>query len=741
MAKVVSVRLKVYGRVQGVGFRPFVYRLATALNLKGYVLNSSGSVEILLQGERENIEEFQKRLIKESPPLSVIDRVEREEIDAPTYSDFTITPSRKDEGFVFISPDIAVCEDCLREMRNPEDRRYRYPFINCTNCGPRYTIIEDMPYDRDKTTMKKFKMCRLCKAEYEDPLSRRFHAQPNSCFDCGPSLWIEGIKTQDIFKKIAELIKDGKILAIKGLGGFHIACDATNNEAVKTLRERKKRPHKPFALMMKDIEMVKKYCYVTPKEEKVLTSPQSPIVLLRIKDIQDISPEVAPHNKYLGVMLPYTPYHYLMFDFLDVPLVMTSANFSDSPVIKDNSDAKERLSDIVDFYVLHDRDIRHRVDDSVVFVEGGDLQFIRRARGYAPDPVKLPIKVKPSLALGPELKNTFTLAKGDIAIPSPHIGDLKNQETLDVFEDTIMEYIRLFRIEPDVLISDMHPAYMTTELAKKFKNYVEIKKVQHHKAHIYSLLLDIGYTDSVIGFAFDGTGYGEDGKIWGGEVFVGSIKGLKRALHFEYFPIAGGDSAVMNPRRIALSYLHTYFPDYTDRIKHKFSDFEFKLVKKMVEEGRVFHTSSLGRIFDLVSSLIDIRDSITYEAQAAIELEMAATESQHTKFYDFDIKDGIIEIKSIVEGILKDKESKEKSYIARKFHNTIVEIIKDVAEDLYRETGLKTVGFSGGVFQNRLLLSLAKRELEKMGFNVLIHRHVPTNDGGISLGQLVGAME
>ncbi len=738
--KVKSVKLRVYGRVQGVGFRPFVYRLATALNLKGYVLNSSGSVEILLQGDPIAIKRFITELREKAPPLSVIDSIEQYEIESKEYKEFIIEHSRKEEGFVFISPDIAVCEDCLREMRDPKDRRYRYPFINCTNCGPRYTIIEDMPYDREKTTMKKFKMCPLCEAEYRDPLSRRFHAQPNSCYDCGPELWIEGIKTDDIFKKMAGLLREGKILAIKGLGGFHIACDATSEDAVGKLRERKRRPHKPFALMMKDIEMVKHYCFVSEEEKKILKSPQSPIVLLKIKQKGDIADNVAPNNNYLGVMLPYTPYHYLMFDYIDFPIVMTSANFSDSPIIKDNEEAKEKLSSIVDFFVFHNRDIRHRIDDSVVFVEEGSMQIVRRARGYAPDPIRLPIKVRPSLALGPELKNTFTLAKGNIAIPSPHIGDLKNTDIMEVFEDTIMEYVRLFKIEPEVLISDMHPSYMTTSLAERFKNYVEIKHIQHHKAHIYSLLLDNGFTGDIIGFAFDGTGYGEDGNVWGGEVFVGNLEGLERIYHFEYFPVAGGDSAIQHPKRISLSYIVSNFPEMETLIAHKFSPFEREVIKKMIEQGRVFYTSSMGRIFDLVASLLDIRDSITYEAQAAIELQMYAEQVEHDDFYSFRIENGVVIFSNIILGIMEDKKKRDVSYIARKFHNTIAEIIKNLAERIREEKNINVAGFSGGVFQNRLLLRLAKQKLERSGFKVLLHKNVPTNDGGVSLGQLVGAI-
>lgn len=738
--KIKSLKVKVRGRVQGVGFRPFIYRIAHKFNLKGYVLNSSKGVEILLQGKNSDIDKFILTLKNSPPPLSVIEKIEKEEVDEEEYRDFTIKKSRKEEGFVFISPDIAVCEDCLREMRDPNDRRYRYPFINCTNCGPRYTIIEDLPYDRPKTTMKKFKMCRECEKEYNDPLSRRFHAQPISCHDCGPSLWIEGIETDDIFKTIGDFLKSGKVLAIKGLGGFHIACDARNKKALDTLRERKKRPHKPFALMMKDIEMVKRYTYVSKKEEELLKSPQSPIVLLRIKDLKDIQESVAPHNKYLGIMLPYTPYHYLMFDYIDFPIVMTSANISDEVIIKDNEEVKKRLNNIVDFFVMHDRDIRHRVDDSVVFIQDNVMQFIRRSRGYAPDPIKLPIKVRPSLALGPELKNTFSLAKDNLAFLSPHIGDLKNKETLDVFQDTINEYIRLFKIDVEVIIQDMHPAYMTSEIAQKLKNYVEVFEIQHHRAHIFSLMLDNAYKDNLIGFAFDGTGYGEDGRVWGGEVFVGNIEGLKRVMHFDYFPIAGGDSAIKHPGRVGLSYLYKFLPEYVKKIERRFSKFELELIKKMVENDRVFYTSSVGRLFDLVAGILGIMDKITYEAQAAIYLEMLAMDDTNCDTYPFSIEDNKIKFHEMIEAIFFDIDrGKSKEYIARKFHNTIIEIIKSVSLKLYEETGINTLGFSGGVFQNRLLLHLLLDKFKKGHFKILLHKNVPANDGGVSLGQLVMA--
>ncbi|MGC9002872.1 MAG: carbamoyltransferase HypF [Dictyoglomus sp.] len=735
-----TYKLRIWGIVQGVGFRPFIYRLAKSLNLKGWVLNSTGSVQILIQGEEENIEKFMELIIKEAPPLSRIERIEKEEVNSEELEDFKILESKEDTGFNFISPDIAICEDCLREMRDPKDRRYKYPFINCTNCGPRYTIIEDLPYDREKTTMKIFEMCEECKKEYHNPSSRRFHAQPISCYDCGPKIWIHGDKDKDIFEKIAKYLEEGKILAIKGMGGFHLACDATKEDIVKRLRERKKRPSKPFALMMKDIEMIKEYCFVSKEEEKILKSKEAPIVLLRTRELKDISPLVAPGNKYLGVMLPYTPYHHLIFDYFKKPIIMTSGNLSDEPIAKDNEEAMERLKNIADVFVLHNRNIKHRIDDSIVFVENKEIQIIRRARGYAPDPIKIPIKIKPTLALGGELKNTFSLGKENYIFISPHIGDLKDKETLEVYEETIQEYIRLFKIEPELLVHDLHPQYLSTDLAQSFKKYMEVKSIQHHKAHFYSLLLDRGITKDIICFTFDGTGYGEDGKIWGGEVFVGNIEGVKRVAHFKYFPIVGGDSAIENPRKIALSYILKYFPKDADKII-SMDDFEKNLIKILLErEENIFYTSSCGRIFDLISALLGIREKIDYEGQAAIELEMHAMESYEEGYYPFKIIENEIleiDILPMIEKIVEEKTKKDKRDIARKFHNTISQIIITLSEILREEYNINKVGFSGGVFQNRLLLQTTIPALKESKFEVYTHQKVPTNDGGVSLGQTI----
>ncbi|HOL39777.1 MAG TPA: carbamoyltransferase HypF [Dictyoglomaceae bacterium] len=738
-----AYRLKIWGIVQGVGFRPFVYRLAKELNLKGWIQNTTGSVLILLQGREEDVSKFLDLLVEEAPPLSKIEKIEKEEIyTGENFTDFSIIESEKGTGFNFISPDIAICEDCLREMNDPKDGRYKYPFINCTNCGPRYTIIEDLPYDRDKTTMKIFEMCESCRKEYHNPSSRRFHAQPISCYDCGPKLWIEEAEGENIFKNIGEFLDNGYILAIKGIGGFHLACDATNNKAVKILRERKGRPSKPFAIMIKDLETIQKYCYLNEEERKLLLSKERPIVLLRIKDLLDISPLCAPENKYLGIMLPYTPYHYLIFEYFNKPLIMTSGNLTDEPIVKDNEEAKKKLKDIADIFVLHNRNIAHRIDDSVVFVEKGGINFTRRARGYAPDPIKIPIKLKPTLALGGELKNTFALGKESYVFLSPHIGDLKDKDTLDVYAETIQEFIKLFKIEPELLVHDLHPQYLSTDFAEMFKRYMEIKAIQHHKAHAFSLMLDNNIINDTIIFSFDGTGYGEDGKIWGGEVFVGNLEDIKRVAHFKYFPIAGGDFAIENPRRIVLSYLSKYMPEIIDKVFPSGNSLEKELIKKLIEkEENIFYTSSCGRIFDLVSALLGIRESIDYEGQAAIELEMKAMESNDKGCYPFKILEDHgkfeIDIYPTIEKILEEKDKREISDLARKFHNTISQMIISISEILREEYKINNVGFSGGVFQNRLLLNISIPALEELGFKVFTHQKVPTNDGGISLGQVI----
>jgi len=736
-------RIRVFGVVQGVGFRPFIYRLAKEYNLKGWVLNTSSSVEIEVEGEKESIERFISDIKRKAPPVARIERIEVEDSVPNNYRDFLIKESKEEPGYQLISPDIAVCEDCLRELFDPRDRRYRYPFINCTNCGPRFTIIKDIPYDRKNTTMDKFRMCKDCEEEYNDPLNRRFHAQPNACPICGPRLWIEGLKVEDPIEETARLLKEGFIVAIKGLGGFHLACDATNDNAVRLLRERKKRGYKPFALMMKDLDTIKMYCYVTPEEEKILVSPQAPIVLLKIKDLGDISRGVAPNNNYLGVMLPYTPVHHMLLREVSKPLVMTSGNLSEEPICQDSEEALNRLKGIADYFLLNDRDIYSRYDDSVVFVFDGKPQLIRRARGYAPSPVKIPFKIKQTLACGGELKNTFCLTRDNYAFISQHIGDLENIETLEHFINTIELYKRLFRIEPQVVACDLHPDYLSTRYALQFEGTLPVIRVQHHYAHIVSCMGENSITEPVIGISLDGSGYGLDGNIWGGEVLIADYDGFIRKAHLEYLPMPGGELAIRRPYRLTIGYLFKLFGKIPDLpFLNAVPEEEIRIIKEQVEKGiNTPFTSSMGRLFDAVSSLLDICQEATYEGQPAVELEMMGKDIEDDEYYSWEIEKEngifILRVKKLFEGLLSDIDVLPVSIISTKFHNTVARMMLDVTLLIREETKIDRVALSGGCFQNRRLLNRLVRLLREKDFKVYTHNQVPCNDGGLSLGQAI----
>jgi len=749
------LRISVRGVVQGVGFRPFVYQLATKHNLKGWVCNTSGDVKIEVEGERRALDRFLDELVAMAPPLALLEDVSVTNHTPQGYSGFEIKHSIAEEGkYQLVSPDIAICKPCLGEVLTPSDRRYRYPFTNCTNCGPRFTIIEDIPYDRPKTTMRSFKMCPQCQREYDDPMDRRFHAQPNACPRCGPSLkLVDGagnpVPCDDALAAAARFLKQGKVLAIKGLGGFLLACDATSEKAVKLLRERKRRPFKPLAIMVATLDDVRKHCLVSEKEEELLTSLQCPIVLLRRKEGSPVSPSVAPNLKYLGVMLPYTPLHHILLSETGLPLVMTSGNLSEEPIAKDNDEALRRLKGIPDYFLLHNRDIYSRYDDSVAIVELNKPQIVRRARGYAPYPVHLPFQSKQILACGAELKNTFCLTKDNYAFVSQHIGDLENLETMEHFEATLELYKKLFRIQPEIVAYDMHPEYLSTKYAKSLGDkHKELKlvPVQHHHAHIVSCMAENGVEDKVIGISFDGTGYGSDGRIWGGEFLIADYKGFERVGHLEYVPLPGGTVAIERPYRMAISYVLTLLGKdalTTDlAFLKEVSSQELELIKKQLEKGiNSPLTSSCGRLFDAVSALIGIRGRIDYEAQAAIEMEMAADESEHGS-YPFAIVEqngvNIVYLKELFGGIIKDlKSGVSQARIAAKFHRTMAEMVVQMCQRLAKMSGINRVALSGGVFQNRLLLRLTVAALEEAGFEVLTHSKVPTNDGGVSLGQAV----
>jgi len=750
-------RIKVRGVVQGVGFRPFVYRLAHDYNLNGRVRNTSGSVDIEVEGAGKAVRNFIKDLEGKAPPVARIENIKATFHPPRGYTQFQIEPSLSREGqYQLVSPDIATCADCREEIFSSDDRRSGYPFTNCTNCGPRFTIIEDIPYDRPKTTMRKFKMCPRCRREYDDPLDRRFHAQPNACPVCGPGLeLVDGqgnpVKSRDIIKTAAQLLKEGKILAVKGLGGFQLACDATSQKAINTLRDRKRRPSKPLAVMISDIKEIGKRCLLSGEEKKLLESPQCPIVLLRWKQGSDISKAVAPNLKYLGVMLPYTPLHHLLLKEAGLPLVMTSGNLSEEPIAGDNDEALRRLKGIADYFLLHNRDIYARYDDSVYMVEDGEAQAIRRARGYAPYPIFLPFKAKQILACGAEDKNTFCLTRDEHAFLSQHIGDMENEETLEHFENTIELYKKLFRIEPEIIAYDLHPEYLATKYALEAgaKAGLKLVPVQHHHAHIAGCLAENGVKDRVIGVALDGTGYGTDGTLWGGEFLLADYKDFKRVGHFEYVPLPGGAAAVKKPYRMALSYLYTLLGEDFKLDGLPIAGIrpaEIEVIKRQLKRKiNSPLTSSAGRLFDAVSALAGVRGEIDYEAQAAIELEMLAPDkTDKAGSYPFSIEEEgemrVVKLRELLLGVVEDIRNKVPvPEISLKFHYTMAEIVAGMCKLIAKESKIKRVGLSGGVFQNRLLSKLAVAALEREGFEVLTHRLVPANDGGISLGQAVVA--
>ncbi len=714
-------------------------------------------MEIEVEGDEGALNKFISDLQTKTPPMAHIEKV-KASFNAPKgYTEFKIHESLSQEGkYQLVSPDIATCDDCRREIFDPADRRFYYPFTNCTNCGPRFTIIEDIPYDRPKTTMREFRMCPLCQREYDDPSNRRFHAQPNACPVCGPSLKLVDkdnnvIEGEQTIEATARLLKEGKIVVLRGLGGFHLACDATNSKAVSELRVRKRRPDKPFAIMLATMQEIEKHCQVSPEEKGLLQSPQCPIVLLRWKrDLSSISPVVAPNLKYMGVMLPYTPLHHLLLSETGIPLVMTSGNLSEEPIAKDNDEALRRLKGIADYFLLHNRGIYARYDDSVCIVEGTP-QIVRRARSYAPYPIFLPFKSRQILSCGAEEKNTFCLTKDDHAFVSQHIGDLENEETLEHFENTVELYQQLFRVEPEIVAYDMHPEYLSTKYALETgrKQGLKLVPVQHHHAHIVSCMAENKVKEQVIGVAFDGTGYGMDGTIWGGEFLIADWRSFRRVGHLEYVPLAGGSAAIKKPYRMALSYLYSLFGEDFDlkslpieRVSEKELDIIKNQLKRRVNSPL---TSSAGRLFDAVSALAGVREEITYEAQAAIELEMLASDKYDTArltYYPFSVVEQggikVVKLDELISAVVQDvKNGVDTPAISLKFHNTVAQIIAGTCKVIAKEVKIDRVALSGGVFQNRLLFRLSTAALKNEGFEVLTHKLVPCNDGGISLGQAV----
>ncbi|MFO7837930.1 MAG: carbamoyltransferase HypF [Desulfosalsimonadaceae bacterium] len=754
---VAASRMEISGIVQGVGFRPFVYRLAKSRGLKGRVSNTSAGVLIHVEGDPEDISRFAAALKTQSPPLARLTAVSSHSVPPEHCKDFSICSSRKQEDqSTLISPDISICSDCLAELFDPRDRRYRYPFINCTNCGPRYTIIDDVPYDRPNTSMKHFAMCENCRVEYEDPGDRRFHAQPNACPGCGPQVRLlaadrSEAEAEDPVKQAAGLLRRGFILALKGLGGFHLAVDAQNHEAVKRLRQRKGREEKPFALMSPDVESITRFAAVAPEERKLLESPQRPIVLLEKKDMHFLSSAVSPENASFGVMLPYTPLHYLLLTDEFSALVMTSANASDEPIVIGNEEAFERLSGIADYFLIHNRGIRIRSDDSIVAVSRGPVRFIRRSRGYVPVPLFLDRNLPPLLACGAELKNTVCLTKADQAFVSQHIGDLQNSRTYDFFTHTISHLERILDIEPEMIACDMHPGYLSTRYALEHKD-LPLIQVQHHHAHIASCMAENRISGDVLGLAFDGTGYGTDGRIWGGELFAGNPANFQRLAHLAYAPMPGGDAAVREPWRMGVSYLYQAFGDELMKLDLPLFKFiepaKIRFVRDMAAKGiNSPLTSSMGRLFDGVAAIAGVRNHAGFEGQAAMALEgWAADTTNYLKnpcLYNCRLISGEvcqIVVDDIIRGVARDVQNGAGlAAVSTRFHLSLIQIFAELCSRFRDETGLNRVVLSGGAFQNAILLRGLIQGLGRKGFQVYTQTRVPANDGGISLGQAVVA--
>jgi hydrogenase maturation protein HypF len=783
--------------VQGVGFRPFVYRLATEMGLPGWVNNSAQGVFIEVEGERERLEAFLLRLEPEKPPRAFIQSLESSFLDPVGYTTFEIRHSEEAGAkTAFVLPDLAVCPDCLREIFDPSDRRYRYPFTNCTNCGPRFSILLALLYDRPNTTMRVFPMCEACRAEYENPSDRRFHAQPNACPACGPhvELWDGAGATlathYDALLAAAGAIRHGRIVAVKGLGGFHLMCDARSEEAVRLLRQRKRREEKPFALMFPSLESVTAMCEVSDMEARLLRSPESPIVLLRRKQVvgslgrwvigkpdhpttqspnDPITPSVAPGNPTLGVMLPYTPLHHLLMAELGFPVVATSGNLSDEPICTDEREALERLGGIADLFLVHNRPIARHVDDSVARVMLGREMVLRRARGYAPLPVTLREPLPTLLAVGAHLKNTVAVSVGRQVFGSQHIGDLETAQAFDAFRRVIADFENLYELKPGAVACDLHPDYLSTHYAER--SGLPVVRVQHHYAHVLACMAENEMDAPVLGVSWDGTGYGTDGTVWGGEFLRVTADGFERAARLRTFRLPGGERAVKEPRRAAMGLLYELFGDrlFTSPLPltpsregrgntmalppgggglgggetlRAFSPAELVVLRRMLAQGvNAPVTSSMGRLFDAVASIVGLRQTVRFEGQAAMELEFALHGVETEEAYPFEVAErngqpAVVDWGPMICAILVDGEcGLPAGMISAKFHNALAEMIVTVAGRVEEER----VVLSGGCFQNRYLTERAVRRLRAEGFRPYWHQRVPPNDGGIALGQVMAA--
>ena len=743
-------RAIVRGAVQGVGFRPFVYRLATELDLTGWVMNSAQGVFIEVEGGGSALRDFLTRLERETPPRAIVQSLEFSFLDAVGHKDFTIRESEEQGAkTALIPPDIATCPHCVMEIFQPGNRRYRYPFTNCTNCGPRFSIIEKVPYDRSNTTMKKFAMCPLCAREYQDAGDRRFHAQPNACPACGPQveMWdaLGNVVAlpNDAMHLAAEEVRDGKIVALKGLGGFQLVVDARNESAVRELRARKRRSEKPFALMYPSLEMAREHCRISEMEERLLLAPEAPIVLLQ-RWSPPLAPSVAPGNPYLGVMLPSTPMHHLLLRDLGFPVVATSGNLSDEPICIDEHEALRRLEGIADFFLVHDRPIARPVDDSVACVVRGREMVLRRARGYAPLPVHLKTPQPCVLAVGARLKNAVALSVGHEAFISQHLGDLETNESHAAFRATVADLPRLYDVIPQVIACDLHPDYLSTRYAaqRALRTETPLHPVQHHWAHVLSCMAENEVAFPALGVAWDGMGYGTDGTVWGGEFLLAGEKSFERVAHFRQFRLPGGEAAIKQPRRSAMGVLFesggVKALDSIDLAPMRdFPEGELGVIRQMLIRGlQAPVTSSVGRLFDAVASITGLRQQISFDGQAAMELEFSIQPCV-CEAYSFEIKStapSIVDWCPMIEEVVEDvRNGVATGIISAKFHNALVEIIVAVA----RHVGQTKIVLTGGCFQNRYLIERSVQRLLEAGFRPYWHQRVPPNDGGIALGQIV----
>lgn len=753
MSKNAGLQIEVSGIVQGVGFRPFVYALAESLHLTGWVRNTSGGVQIALNGPPEALQAFLDALQHHPPPLARLDHIETLSVPPSSAERFEIIASQpRPDQFMPISPDRAICSDCRRELFDSSDRRYRYPFLNCTNCGPRFTIIRDIPYDRPNTTLTDFPLCPACQEEYHNPLDRRFHAQPIACPTCGPQLWFEAAgsgailaQRENALQIARQWLHQGKILAVKGLGGFHLVCDATNPQAVANLRNRKKRSDKPFALMAFDLDTIEQHALLCQAERNLLTSNSSPIVLLTRHPASSIAEQVAPHQTSLGFMLPYTPLHLLLLEpesGYPNAWVMTSANRSEEPIAYEDADARQRLGNLADGYLFHNRPIHMRVDDSVVRTVHQAAYPLRRARGYAPESIHLHRSLPAILATGAELKNTFCLTHQQHAFLSHHIGDLENYETLGAFEAGIAHYERLFRVHPERIACDLHPNYLASRYAhqRATAEALPLYTIQHHHAHLAACLADNNWdsTEPVIGLTLDGSGLGSDGVIWGGEVLIGGYASFQRVFHLREMPLPGGDLATRNPARMALACLWAIGQPWEAHLPpvQTLCEKERSILRSQLDQRiNTPFTTSMGRLFDAAAALIGLRPTTTYEGQAAIEFE-AIADPNETGFYPFAFEGQILDPQPVLLALLQDwYTGLPTPILSARFHNSIAQMLLQTCLQIRQQTSISIVALSGGVWQNLFLLLKTLPLLEQNGFNPLIHRRIPTNDGGLALGQ------